>query len=277
MSNDKQSQEEITAKNTFSQWVYRLEGKVIALEEIISHGDAQRITRQLETYKSEVQQLYDHANKHAIDISAYGTHFARIYQHIYSLEEKLKQRAQHQRQFPLYAILHVIGNIASIIMSFFNPLIANAIDRVTLLLPGEHGPKTWLIPEQATSLQSQPYTPRPLQQPLVVLPPSRFQAPLSSQPPAVRSPLLNPQKLNLLKRPATPTTSTSAQSGLVNPASTFPIAGNKPFLPTKRVQASFISTIPCKTCGVKPTAYATPTPPRLNGGYYCRKHFPQQK
>lgn len=164
---------DIAAKNIFSKWVYKLEGQVIALEDGITDGDPQRIRKQLDTYKSELQQLHFYSDKNNIDISAYDTHFTNIYRHVHSLEEKLKQRAQRQIQFPLYNILRVIGSIASIIASFFNPLLANAIDKFTLLLPGERGPRTWVLPEKAASLQDQPYKPNPLRQHPFELPSSR--------------------------------------------------------------------------------------------------------
>jgi hypothetical protein len=144
-------------KNTLTKWVLKLDGKVATLERDFALGNIQGLAKQVETYRSEIEQLLDYADQHNIDILEYYDKFSGISYRLITLTGKIEAQrrgARQQDQSLWYTVLSGISAIVWIILTITgNVSLALITEKVqTLLLPGPEKP---LIPQFAASLHKQ--------------------------------------------------------------------------------------------------------------------------
>jgi hypothetical protein len=73
----------------FKRWTITLGAQVRSLHESMSYKDPEKVKRDVETYETELQQLYAYAEQHNIDLLEYYHPFADIEEQLLLIREYL--------------------------------------------------------------------------------------------------------------------------------------------------------------------------------------------
>jgi hypothetical protein len=79
---------------TFTQWITRLQSRVAQLQKDSARMSVEELARERDTCASFLQNLYDHAEKHNINIIPYYQQLAEIQFHLSRIDEQVDARKQ---------------------------------------------------------------------------------------------------------------------------------------------------------------------------------------